>query len=63
MPNYEKMYFELAACVADAIELLIKAQQKGEEGYINTAENCENRPEHLTKGTQRPYNKAEDMEK
>nr|WP_319489771.1 hypothetical protein [uncultured Caproiciproducens sp.] len=34
MPNYKKMYFELAAKTADAVELLVKAQQKGENDYI-----------------------------
>ncbi|MGX8701892.1 hypothetical protein [Caproiciproducens sp.] len=33
MPDYRKMYFELAAKVADAVELLVKAQQKGENDY------------------------------
>lgn len=35
MPNYKKMYFELAGKVADAADLLIKAQQAGEEDYIS----------------------------
>ena len=35
MANYKKMYFNLAAKVSDAIDLLIKAQQEGEETYIN----------------------------
>ena len=30
------MYFQLAAKVADAIELLMEAQQKGENGYLKT---------------------------
>lgn len=34
MPDYKKMYFQLAAKVADAIELLIAAQKQGEESYI-----------------------------
>lgn len=34
MPDYKKMYFQLAASVADAVELLIKAQQQGEDGYV-----------------------------
>lgn len=33
MPDYRRMYFELAAKVADAIELLAAAQQSGEEDY------------------------------
>ena len=38
MPDYEAMYFELAAKVADAIELLTKAQQEGEEAYIRAVD-------------------------
>ncbi|MEA4921581.1 MAG: hypothetical protein VB078_11785 [Clostridiaceae bacterium] len=34
MPNYKAMYFALAAQVANAIDLLIKAQQEGEESAI-----------------------------
>lgn len=34
MPDFEKMYFELAAKVADVVDLLIKAQQAGEDAYI-----------------------------
>lgn len=34
MPDYEKMYFQLAAKVADAVEILVKAQQQGENDYI-----------------------------
>lgn len=37
MPDYKAMYFELAAQVANAIELLIKAQQTGEEAYIKNS--------------------------
>ena len=33
MPDYEKMYFQLAAKVADAIEILVSAQQQGEDEY------------------------------
>ena len=35
MPNFEKMYFDLAAKVADAIDLLTKIQQECEESYID----------------------------
>ncbi|MDR0906776.1 MAG: hypothetical protein LBN00_11520 [Oscillospiraceae bacterium] len=35
MPDYKKMYFELAAKVADAIDLLVTAQQNAEEQYIS----------------------------
>ena len=45
MPDYEKMYFELAARVADAIEelealmaALIGVQQKCEDMYIEGGE-------------------------
>lgn len=31
MPDYKAMYYSLAAQVADAIELLIRAQQNGED--------------------------------
>jgi len=34
MPDYKKMYFELAAKVADAIDILIEAQQNGESDYV-----------------------------
>ncbi len=34
MPDYKKMYFELAAKVAGAIDDLIEAQRQGEESYI-----------------------------
>ncbi|MDR0905600.1 MAG: hypothetical protein LBN00_05435 [Oscillospiraceae bacterium] len=36
MPDYKKMYFELAAKVADAVDLLVAAQQRGEETYIES---------------------------
>ena len=35
MPDYKTMYFQLAAKVADAVELLIEAQQQGEEQYLS----------------------------
>lgn len=34
MPDYKSMYYVLAAQVADAIELLIKAQQGGEQSAV-----------------------------
>ncbi len=34
MPDYKKMYFQLAAEVASAVELLIQAQRQGENSYI-----------------------------
>lgn len=33
MPDYQKMYFSMAAKLADAIELLQTAQQEGEDAY------------------------------
>lgn len=35
MTDYKALYYQLAAGVADAIDLLIKAQQEAEEAYIN----------------------------
>ncbi|WP_019849861.1 hypothetical protein [Desulfitobacterium sp. PCE1] len=35
MTDYEKMYFQLAAKVADAMDILLKAQQEGEAEFIN----------------------------
>lgn len=35
MPNYKKMYFELAGKVATAIDILVQAQQDGEDSYVN----------------------------
>lgn len=34
MPDYRKMYFQLAAKVADVAEFLIEAQQQGENDYV-----------------------------
>ena len=36
MPDYQKMYFQLAAKVADAVEILLEAQQNGEDCYIES---------------------------
>ena len=41
MPDYKEMYFQLAARVADAIELLTAAQQAGEDCYIEEKSNEE----------------------
>lgn len=38
MPDFEKMYFMLAASVANAIELLQKTQQECEDAYIEDYE-------------------------
>ncbi len=35
MTDYKKMYFQLAAKVADAMDLLLKAQQEGEIEYMD----------------------------
>ncbi|OPY60235.1 MAG: hypothetical protein A4E56_02811 [Pelotomaculum sp. PtaU1.Bin065] len=34
MPDYKAMYYQLAAKVADAVELLVSAQQQGERQFI-----------------------------
>jgi hypothetical protein len=34
MPDYMKMYFQLAAKVADAIDILQKALQQGENDFM-----------------------------
>ena len=36
MPNYEKMYFHLAAKVADAVDILVEAQRQGEADYVES---------------------------
>ncbi|MCD7946720.1 MAG: hypothetical protein LUG13_00265 [Oscillospiraceae bacterium] len=38
MPDYKSMYYALAAQVANAIDLLVKAEQDGEESAIK--EDC-----------------------
>lgn len=38
MPDYKKMYPEMAREAEKAIQILIDAQQKCEEMYINTSE-------------------------
>lgn len=35
MLDYRKMYFQLAAKVADAMDILLKAQQEGEAEFMN----------------------------
>ncbi|UWG98208.1 hypothetical protein LPY66_05240 [Dehalobacter sp. DCM] len=34
MPDYKQLYFQLAAKVTDAIDILVEAQQQGENNYI-----------------------------
>jgi len=34
MPDYERMYFQLAAKVVDVIDILIEALQLGENDYL-----------------------------
>ena len=36
MPDYEKMYFDLAARVANAIETLTLGQQEGETQFVES---------------------------
>ena len=38
MPDYKEMYFKMARAAANAVELLIAAQQECEEMYINAPE-------------------------
>ena len=33
MPDYKEMYFQLAAKVANAVDILVEAQQQGENDY------------------------------
>jgi len=33
MPDYKEMYFQLAAKVANVVDILIEAQQQGEDNY------------------------------
>lgn len=33
MPDYKRMYFQLAAKVADTIDILVEAQRQGENDY------------------------------
>ncbi|MHB8077205.1 hypothetical protein [Desulfosporosinus fructosivorans] len=35
MPDYKTMYFQLAAKVADAMDILLKAQQEGETEFMD----------------------------
>ncbi len=34
MPDYKKMYFTLAAKISDAVNILVAAQQQGEDEYV-----------------------------
>ena len=36
MPDYQKMYFQLAAHVSDAIDILLKAQEQGEADFMTS---------------------------
>lgn len=44
MPDYEKMYFQLSAAVEDAVEMVERALQKGENDYVEMEddEECKN---------------------
>lgn len=50
MPNYRKMYFQMAAKMAKAVDLLTEAMREGEEAYseeepvIRMVENKRNAP-------------------
>ncbi|EHQ88988.1 hypothetical protein [Desulfosporosinus youngiae] len=35
MPDFETMYFQLAAKVADVLDILLKAQQEGEREFVS----------------------------
>ncbi|EHL07322.1 hypothetical protein HMPREF0322_01977 [Desulfitobacterium hafniense DP7] len=35
MTDYKRMYFQLAAQVADAVDILLKAQQEGEKEFMD----------------------------
>lgn len=39
--DYEEMYYQLAAKVADAVELLVSAQQQAERYFLENAERHE----------------------
>lgn len=41
MEDYKTMYYQLAAKAADAVELLISAQQQGERQFIETHDDSE----------------------
>lgn len=45
MPDYKSMYFQLAAKVADVVEILIEAQQQGEDSYIENDDEPLEQPE------------------
>lgn len=51
MPDYKEMYFKLAAKIADAVNILIDAQQQGEEAYIDDSQDRNIRVIHITKET------------
>ena len=36
MPDYRKMYFQLVAKVANAVDMLVEAQQQGEDDYVES---------------------------
>jgi len=55
MPDYKEMYFQLAAKVANAVDILVEAQQQGEADYSK-----EERPVILRKNS-RPDEKGSDQ--
>ena len=36
MPDYKKMYFQLVAKVANAVDILVDAQQQGEDDFVES---------------------------
>jgi hypothetical protein len=41
LDDYKIMYYELAAKVADAVELLVSAQQQGERQFVENHDHSE----------------------
>lgn len=44
MPDYKAMYYALFNTLTDTIEILQKAQQEGEQMFIEQTENAKNEP-------------------
>lgn len=56
MVDYKEMYFNLAASVADAIELLTRAQQAGEDAYADSIDKPPISLAHKATGTEHKNN-------
>ena len=41
MTDYKDMYFKLAAKVANAVDLLVEAQQEGEDAFLEGKDSSE----------------------